>query len=138
MTLILAVTSAQASADAVVDKVDAGSAAGTLKIYSGSQPATPETAPTGTLLVTFTLNDAAFGSADSTGTAALVVSPAISATAAASGTAGYGRIADSDGNAVFDGEVGTSGAVFNLTTTAIVSGQTVDCNSGSYQQPTGA
>lgn len=134
MTLILGVPTAQASANAAVAKVDV-TTAGSLKIYSGAQPATPATAATGTLLATFTLHYPSFATADSTGTCALIVSPAISTTGAATGTAGYGRLEDSTGAVVLDGDVGTSAAVFNLTSLSVTSGQTIDLISGSYQQP---
>lgn len=134
MTLRLATGSRSAAADAVVDRLDAGSGPATLKIYSGSQPATPATSPTGTLLATVTLNDPAFGSASS-GVATLSVSPAVTGTGVADNTAGWFRAADSDGNAVFDGACGTSGAELNLATLTISTGVTVSVTSGSYTQP---
>ena len=86
MTLRLADTARSAGADAVVDRIDGGSGAGTIKVYTGSQPATTATAPSGTLLLTFTLNDPAFGAA-SAGVATLDVDPALTAVGAAAGDA---------------------------------------------------
>lgn len=134
MTLRLAAGSRSAAADGVVDRLDAGSGPATIKVYTGSQPANPATSPTGTLLLTFTLNDPGFGSA-STGAAALSTSPGLSATGAADGTAGWFRAADSDGNAVFDGACGTSGAELNLSTTTVSTGLSVSITSGTYTQP---
>lgn len=134
MTHRLAAGSRSAAADAVVDRVDAGSGPGTLKVYSGSQPATPATSPSGTLLATFTLNDPAYGSA-STGVAALSVSPALSTTGVAAADAGWFRVADSDGTAVFDGACGTSGQELNLSTVTVSVGLTITISSGSYTQP---
>ena len=54
---------AAAACDAVVDRLDAGAAAGYIEIRTGSQPATADTAATGTLLGTLTLSDPAFGNA---------------------------------------------------------------------------
>ena len=59
MTVRLAVSLASSMADAVTAAVDSGSGAGTLKVYTGSKPATVETAASGTLLATFTLTDPA-------------------------------------------------------------------------------
>ena len=51
-------------------------------------------------------------------------------TAAASGTAAWFRVLQSDGvTAVFDGSVGTSAANLNLSATAITAGQAVSISS---------
>lgn len=125
-----------AAVDAVVDLVDAGSGPGTLKIYTGAQPASATSPATGTLLVTFTLADPAFESAAS-GSAAIDADPDITATAVADGTAGWGRVADSSGNVVFDGSAGLSGAQFVLNALAIVTGQTITLTSGTFSTPSG-
>ena len=117
--------------DAVVDSVDGGSP-GTIKVYTGSSPATPDTTATGTLLVTFTLGNPAFGAASSRVAA---LNSVASATAAATGTAGWFRAATSGGTAKFDGDVGTSGEELTLNTTAIVSGASVSISSGSMTGP---
>ena len=49
MATRLATSARNASADGVVDLIDAGPAAGYLEIRTGSQPATANTAATGTL-----------------------------------------------------------------------------------------
>jgi len=136
MALRLATSARNAAADAVVDLLDAGAGPATIEVRTGSQPATPATGATGTLLVTFTLNDPAFGSA-SVGVATLSVSPAISAVAVANGTAGWFRAFDSNGAVVLDGACGTAGSELNLTTTTISIGLTVTITSGSYTQPQG-
>lgn len=136
MSLRLAAASRNAAADGVVDRLDGGSGAATIEVRTGSQPATPEDSATGTLLATFTLNDPAFGDA-AAGVATLDVSPAISTTGVAAGTAGWFRAKDSAGNVVFDGACGTSGAELNLSTTTISVGLTVSITSGSYTQPMG-
>ena len=136
MGLRLATTARNASADAVVDLLDAGAGAGTLKIYTGSQPTDPQTAASGTLLATVTLIDPAFGSASS-GTA--TGSDPASVNASATGTAGWFRAADSNGNAVFDGTVTATGGggTMELSTTSLVSGSPVDITALSYTQPQG-
>lgn len=132
--ITLATTARNAAANAVVDLVDAGSGAGYVEIRTGSAPASPQAAATGTLLATVTLNDPAYGDA-ATGVCMLDVTPEPSGTAVASGTAGWARFYDSAANAVFDGACSTSGALVNLATTSVNSGQAVTVTSGSYTQP---
>jgi len=105
--------------------VDAGTGPGTIKVYSGSQPATADTAASGTLLVTITLNDPSFG-ASASGVITADVDPIPTGTAVATGTAGWARVADSDGLAVVDGSVAASGGDFTISTTSITSGQVVN------------
>lgn len=127
-----------AQADAVTTRVDAGAAAGRLRIYTGSKPAGPDTAASGTLLADIALNDPAFGSASS-GVATLDVTPEpTDASANATGTAGYARFTDSDGNGVLDCSVGTSGAEVNLNTLSVVSGVIVTVTSCTYTVPAGS
>lgn len=132
-----------AACDAVVDLIDGGSGAGKLRIYTGSPPATPGTSATGTLLAEFTLSDPAFGSASS-GAAALDVTPAVTDTADATGTAGWFRFLDSTeaagtGLGVIDGTVTATGGGGDLTlnTTSIASGATVTIDSYTFTMPTG-
>jgi hypothetical protein len=118
------------STDAIVDSVDVGStnANGKLLIYTGSQPATPQTTASGSLLATLDFADPAFGAADSNASAGLA-GGAISATAAASGTAGWFRVVDKDEVALFDGSVGESSADLVFDETGFVSGGTVTISS---------
>jgi hypothetical protein len=119
--------------DALVDSLDAGSGAGTIKIYSGSRPATPGDAISGTLLVTITCADPAFGASSS---GAATISDPAGVAAVATGTASHFRAADSDGNAKFDGSVTATGGGGDLTlaTTSIVSGATVDITGGTITE----
>ena len=129
MPLRITAAAQNAMADAVTGLVGS---AGTLKIYSGSQPATPATAPSGTLLATVTLGA---WSAASGGTAN-GADPA-SVSAVATGTAGWFRAAKSDGTAVFDGDVTATGGggVMQLSSTSIVSGGAVDVTAVSVTVP---
>ncbi|MFF8831372.1 hypothetical protein [Streptomyces sp. NPDC015131] len=133
MALRLATAVRNAMADAVTTRVDAGAGAGTIKIYTGSQPATANDAETGTLLATFTLSDPSYGAASS-GVITLAGTPKTVA-AAATGTAGWFRVEDSTGANVYDGAVGTSGAELNLNTTALNSGVNVTITSGTFTMP---
>lgn len=137
MATRLATATRNAAADAVVDLLDAGSGAGTIKIYTGSQPASANDAPTGTLLVTVNLADPAFGAA-STGVATLAGTP-LSGTGVAAGTAGWARLADSAGATVLDGSVTATGGggQVELATTTISVGVTVQITSGTVTMPAG-
>lgn len=129
-------TAAQnAACDAMVDLLDAGPAAGTIKVYTGSQPATANTAESGTLLATFTLADPAFGAASS-GVATLASTPRTT-TGVADGTAGWFRAEDSTGANVFDGSVTATGGggQLELNTTTISTGVSVSITSGTFTQP---
>lgn len=88
------------------DDIDAGSGNGTAKIYSGTIPATPETAATGTLLAELVLAKPCGTVAAKTLTFAAITQDS---EANADGVAGYVRIADSAGNAVIDGDVSNTG-----------------------------
>lgn len=136
MSTRLAALSASAAADAVVDRLDAGSGPGVVQVRTGAQPATPDTAATGTLLATFTLADPAYGSAAS-GVAALAGAPR-STTGVAAGTAGWFRALDSTGAAVFDGTVGAtgSGAQLEMNTTTVSVGLDLSMTALAYTQPT--
>lgn len=107
-------------------------ATGTAKIYTGTQPATPDTAASGTLLATVALG--AWGSASS-GTAT-GADPA-SVNAVATGTAGWVRVASSGGAAVFDGDVTATGGggTMTLSSTSLTSGNPVDVTSVTVTAP---
>ncbi|MFF0183538.1 hypothetical protein [Streptomyces sp. NPDC005244] len=123
-------------ADKVDDLINGGSAAGTVKVYSGTQPVNANTAITGTLLATFTLDNPAFGAA-SAGVLTLAATP-ISTTGVAAGTATHFRCASGGtggAGTVFDGSVSTSGAQLNLNTTTISVGVTVQITSGFFTMP---
>ncbi len=108
---------------------------GTVDIYSGSPPTNPGDASTGVLLVSPTFGSPAFASASSGTTTANAIG---SATAVASGTAGYFRMRPSGGgdtSAVYQGTVGTSGCDLNLNSTTIVSGNTVAISAYNLTDP---
>jgi len=135
MTIRVSTAARNAALDAALNKVDDGAAAGTIKVYTASQPANADTAISSqTLLVTFTCADPTWAAAAS-GSKAIDADPDLSAAAAATGTAAWARVADSNGNTVYDGSVGTSGTDFIINTTSITSGQTVTLTSGSITFP---
>jgi hypothetical protein len=119
-----------AALDALAPLADSGY----LRIYTGSQPATPEAAASGVLLAELRLNKTAFGAAVS----GVITAAAIThdSSAAATGAAGYYRVFQSDGStALWDGSVSTSGADLNLNSVAIQSGATVSLSSLTYTLP---
>ena len=130
MTAKLSTAAATAALDAVKALLnDTGSTGhgGYIKIYSGTQPADPDTALSGnTLLATFVFAATAFGSdsgpaAGTSGTLTTTGSiPTTTVTAAATGTASFARLFKSDGTtAVLDLTVGTSGTDVILNSTSI-------------------
>jgi hypothetical protein len=116
-----------AEADALARLLDNGY----LRIYSGTQPATADTALSGNTL----LAELRFAATSAAGASAgvLTFSAITSDTSAdATGTAAFYRALKSDGTSVvMDGSVGTSSADLVLNSTAIQSGAQVDVTSFS-------
>lgn len=127
--MALTVSAAAAQAMAAALATDLGSAA-TIEIRTGTKPATPETAASGTLLATVAIT----GSFTASGGSITAADPA-SVTVDASGTAGHFRVKTSDGTAKIDGTVGTSGADMNLSTVSLVAGGTVDLGVPTFTVP---
>jgi len=103
---------AAASVNAMIDALKVLCNGGTLKFYSGAQPATADTAVPGgaVLLATCTFGSPAFGAS----TAGVATANAITADsdADATGTAAWFRVLTSGAAPVFDGTVGV-GASFD-------------------------
>lgn len=135
--LRLATATQNAMIQAAQVYADSGSGGATVKLYSGTQPATANTGLSGnTLLATFTLDDPAFGTASS-GTITLAGVPRAT-TGVAAGTATWFRM-ESAATVVTicDGDVGTSSATLILNTTTISVGVAVSITAGSLSQPAG-
>lgn len=132
--LRIATAARNAAVDAVVDLIDGGAGAGTVKIYTGAQPTTANDTETGTLLATITLADPAFGSGSSG--VATATDPA-SVNASATGAAGWFRVEDSTGANVMDGDCTATGGggSMTLSTTSLVSGSPVDITSFTVTMP---
>ena len=128
MALAYSTTLRNAQLDAIDDAMNAGSAGATLKIYSGTRPATGAALGGGnTLLATLTFSTTAFGAASGGSiTAASITSDS---TADATGTASFFRIEDSDSTFIMDGDCGTSSSDLVLDTTSISAGATVSISS---------
>jgi hypothetical protein len=116
--------------------IDVGAGSGTIKIYTGTQPASADDGIGGaTLLGTLTFSKP---SAPAASSGVLTFNSITQDEAAdATGTATWARIADSAGNTIFDCDVGTSGATINLNTTAIVTGGPISITSFTITVPAG-
>lgn len=121
---------------ASVNTVGALCNSGTLRIFTGSQPAL-NGALTGTLLVTLTFGSTAFANATASGGIVTANANAItSGVAGNTGTAGYFALVKSDGvTVVTTGTCGIGlGFDLNMTNTAITSGSTVQCSGFSITE----
>jgi hypothetical protein len=129
MAISITAAVAQAAAAAVATAIGSGS---TIEVRTGSKPATPETAATGTLLATVAVS----GSFSATGGTLTAADPA-AVTIAASGTAGYFRVKTSGGTAILDGTVTATGGGgdMQLATTTLTSGATLDLGAPSFTMP---
>lgn len=134
----IATGSRDAACNAMVDRIDAGTGAGTLKVRTGSPPTNVSDASSGTLLGTLTFSATAFGdSATGVATANAITSDT---SADASGDAGYFRIypgAAGDTAAEGQGTAGNSGDTPNLVfdNKTIVSGGTIAISSATWTMP---
>lgn len=112
---------AAATANAIANAVAALCDGGSLQVRDGTQPATADTAASGTLLATCTFANPAFSGA----VAGVATAHAITqdASADATGTAAWFRVLALGGATVFDGTVGV-GANFdcNVVSTSVTAG----------------
>jgi hypothetical protein len=123
-----------ALANAFLDGIGTLANSGKLRIYQGTQPATPETSiGASTQLAELTMNATAFPGASSH----LLTANAIdSDTNTVAGTAQWFRLWKSDGTTpLMDGSVDTSGADMNLNSTAVSAGGTLAITSFTINLP---
>jgi hypothetical protein len=95
MAASLSIAAKNAGLDALLALTNGGS----LRLYTGGIPATPDDAASGTLLATLALGSPAFGAAVSGVATANAVTPGI---AGNTGVVGYGRLTDSSANGEID------------------------------------
>jgi len=141
----ISMAAAKAALDAVVDRIDTGTAANPLlRIYDGTQPGRPDDAvTTQTKLAEIDLGTAAVFGAATTGTgteadtaiATSSILPKSCTSATASGTASWFRVVNKDGTAIIDGSVDTATADLILDNTNIATGQTVTLSSWKVKLP---
>ena len=106
----------------IQNAIDAGSAGGTIKIYTGAIPTTADTAVTSQVLLgTLTFSETCGVNASGSLTMAAITQDSA---ADNSGTATWARVADSSGNAFVDIDVTTigGGGALQLNTVNIVAG----------------
>ena len=124
----LAIAGRNASVDAVNTLLNGG----TVEIRTGAAAAV-DSAPTGTVLATLSINATAFGAASSGSATANVIA---AVTASATGTAGHYVAKDSGGNVERNGTAGTSGTDMILNNTSFTVGDDVEITSWTYGQAT--
>ena len=125
---------ATAACNAIVDALDVGGA-GSVEIRTGTQPATADTAASGTLCATLTLPATAFGAASNgVATAAAIAAVAASST----NTAGWFRAKSGGGTTIIDGSCTATGGGgdMQLNTTSLVSGVNVQITAWTVTMPT--
>jgi len=132
---------AQAAIDALVALLNAGSgqATGKIEIYdlTAGAPADPDDAIVGTLLGTLLLTNPAFNAAAPDTQKAVAAADTISNedAAVADGTADWFRAYDRDGNAVIDGDVGTTTQALVLDDDTIVTNNIIAVSSWNVELP---
>jgi hypothetical protein len=128
--------------NAAVDNLDEGLGAAVVQGRTGTQPADPDTAVTGTNLFTLVCTDPAFGNAADAAPGGTATASAITddSSADATGTLGYCRASSTADGATpaddhIDGEAGTATADFVFNTLSIVSGSNVGLDSWTVTMP---
>lgn len=130
MTTKIAAVFANEEADASLALLNNG----TIKIYDGAQPATPETAiTTQTMLVSFALENPAFDAAVA-GVAAVAGDP-LEGTVVAASTATWARMFTSGSAARLDCAVGESAAEIILSETDLEVDDVVQLTTYNYHRP---
>ena len=105
----------------------------TLNIYTGTQPAGPDTAASGTLLCSLPLSSPP--ATEALGANAVLTFNALTQTNASNtGSAGWARIANSTGFGIVDLDVGTSATSVILNTLSITSGGPVAVSSATITE----
>lgn len=130
----MAARQATATRQSVNDARTALLNSGTIQIRTGAQPATADTAASGTLLGTLTFSATAFGATNTSGvaTAAAITSDT---SADASGTAGHARNLTSAAAIHSDCTCGQGTGDYNFDNAVIVAGGTIAMSSLTWTEP---
>ena len=121
-------------AAAIGQLLDDGGAPGTVKIYTGAQPATADDIETGDLLATVVLPRPVWDTVADGVATAFDPDPVA---AVNSGLAGWFRAADSNGNAVHDGTCSATGGggQLQLSDDTLNAGQLVNVTAYTWTEP---
>lgn len=130
MTVGLNVTVRNTRANAIRDAIDAGGAAGYLRIYDGTRPATGGAATNLLAELRFSYPSAPNASGGTLTFSAITPDSSADST----GTATWGRAVTSAGSFVEDFSVGTAGADLILNTVSIQAGVQVSVTSASHTE----
>jgi hypothetical protein len=107
------------------------SAAGTIKVYSGSAPASADDAATGTELISFTTSTTSWSVAS--GSATLASSLNANASAGSETAVGYARFSWTSGSTfVIQGSIGTSGTDFIIDDATLTSGNSYNLTAATF------
>ena len=112
----ISAAAANLACDALVNALEGG----TIKVYSGSQPATVATAATGTLLATMTIDASAFPPAS--GGSSTATNITADSSGDANGTPGYCRFATSGGTDLVDMSAGVGSGEVNFNANVSLGG----------------
>jgi hypothetical protein len=136
MTMGFSTTIRNACATVRRDAIDGGPAAGVIKIYSGTRPATGGAVGAAVLLATCTCSDPCGTVANGVLTFSAISDGTGTAGAGAGTQATWARIEASDGTFCADGSVTANGGGgdIQLNSTTIATGQTVKVTSGSITE----
>lgn len=113
-----------AKLNAIRDQIDAGTGAGILRTYDGTQPSTCGTVTN--LLVANNLSDP---SAPNASGGVLTFNAISDGIAGNTGTATWSRVIDSSGTCIMDMDTGTSGTSVIISNASITINQTIKVNS---------
>jgi hypothetical protein len=114
MSVNISILASNNAGNSVVGLIDIGTAkpSGYIEIRTGTKPAATEIAATGVILATCAMSNPAYGSFNNR--IALANSISQDTNIANSGVAGWFRVYNRDGVAVFDGDVGLTGTNADL------------------------
>jgi hypothetical protein len=141
MTIVHSDTIRNSLANVVGDAIDAGAnglgtGAGLIEITTSSGLKTNTIAQNiagGFHIANIVFSATAFDTAPATAVGRITAAAMTDDTNCTAGTAGLFTARDSDGTVVFDGDVSTSGADINLSSTAIGAGDTIRIESLTYE-----
>ena len=133
MTLAYSTIAKNAAANAIASLINSAGR-GYVQLRTGAKPATPDTAVSGTLLATFTLQTTSFS--DAVGGVISANGLPLTGNIVASGTAGWFRVFKGNGAAVLDGTITITdgGGDMEIDNLTFVSGGTVSVQALSFNQ----